>query len=162
SAGSKAWVAAVLTPFVLLGAWESYGGTDEVRQAIARRQLERSNSFRIHDARVFVGDGQVLERADVYLKNGKIVDVVEEGKNATEALSAFTTVEGAGKTVLPGLIDVHAHFGSPGVAMTQGFTEEMANWPQHAVRSYLYSGVTAAKSVGDVTDELLKLKHRIA
>src|SRR5262249_7470056 len=29
-------------------------------------------------------------------------------------------------------------------------------------RAYLYSGVTAVKSVGDATDGLLKLKHRIA
>ncbi len=162
SAGSKAWVAAVLTPFVLLGVWESYGGTDSVRQAIARRQLERSDSFRIHDVRVFVGDGRVFDRADVYLKNGAIVDVIEEGKTATEDASAYATIEGAGKTVLPGLIDVHAHFGAPGVVMTEGFTEEMANWPEHAVRSYLYSGVTAAKSVGDATDGLLQLKHRLA
>src|SRR5262249_21866632 len=35
SAGSKAWVAAVLAPFVLLGAWESYGGMKHVRQTIA-------------------------------------------------------------------------------------------------------------------------------
>src|SRR5262245_34195244 len=71
---SKAWVAAVLTPFLLLGAWESYRGTDSVRQAVAIRQMSRSTSFRIHGARVFVGDGQVFDRADVYFKNGKIVD----------------------------------------------------------------------------------------
>src|SRR5262245_36823960 len=44
SSGSKAWVAAVLAPFVLLGAWESYGGTSVVRDAIASRQSARSNS----------------------------------------------------------------------------------------------------------------------
>ena len=46
--------------------------------------------------------------------------------------------------------------------MSDGVDEEMQNWPDRAVRSYLYSGVTAAKSVGDVTDALLKLKHRLA
>jgi imidazolonepropionase-like amidohydrolase/ABC-type multidrug transport system permease subunit len=162
SSGSKAWVAAVLAPFVLLGAWESHSGSADVRQAIARRQLERSNNYRIHDVRVFTGDGPVLERADVYVKNGRIADVVEEGASTAEDDTSYITVEGAGKTLLPGLIDVHAHFGSPGVALTQGFTDDMAHWPERAVRSYLYSGVTAAKSVGDVTDELLKLKQRLA
>lgn len=80
SSGSKAWVAAVLAPFLILGAWESYAGTNHVRQAIAYRELARSNNWRVHDVRVFVGDGVVFERADVYLKNGKIIDVVEEGK----------------------------------------------------------------------------------
>jgi imidazolonepropionase-like amidohydrolase len=60
------------------------------------------------------------------------------------------------------LIDVHAHFGAPGIVATDGFGEDLSNWPEHAARSYLYSGVTAAKSVGDLTDDLLKLKHRLA
>jgi hypothetical protein len=162
SASSKIWVAAVLAPFIVLGAWESYGGTASVRQAIAYRQLMRSNNFRIHDARVFVGDGRVLERADVFLSNGKIVDVVEEGKGESQNPGTFTTIEAAGKTVLPGLIDVHTHFGASGIAVTEGFDQEMANWADHAIRSYVYSGVTGAKSVGDATDDLLKLKHRLA
>ena len=133
-----------------------------MRQAIAYRQLARSSSFRIHDVRVFVGDGQVVDRADVYLKNGKIVDVVEEGRSAAADSTSYTTIEGAGKTVLPGLIDIHAHFGSPGIAISDGFDQEMARWPERAARAYLYSGITAAKSVGDATDDLLKVKHRLA
>jgi imidazolonepropionase-like amidohydrolase/ABC-type multidrug transport system permease subunit len=162
SSTSKAWVAAVLAPFILLGAWESYGGTNDVRQAIAFRELARNNSFRVHDVRVFVGDGRVIDRADVYLKNGRIVDVVEDGKSSSENPASYAVIEGAGKTVLPGLIDIHAHFGASGITMSDGIDPEMANWPEHAARSYLYSGVTAAKSVGDPTDELLKLKHRIS
>jgi imidazolonepropionase-like amidohydrolase/ABC-type multidrug transport system permease subunit len=161
-ASSKAWVAAVLAPFLVLGAWETYGGNSAVREAIALRQLARSTSFRIHDARVFAGDGPVVDRADVFIRNGRIVDVVEEGRTSSENLSSYTTIEGAGKTVVPGLIDVHAHLGAAGIVMSEGFDQEMANWPEHAVRSYLYSGVTAAKSVGDATGDLLKLKHRLA
>jgi imidazolonepropionase-like amidohydrolase/ABC-type multidrug transport system permease subunit len=162
SPGSKAWVAAVLAPFVVLGAWESYGGTNNVRQAIAYRQFARGSSVRIHDVRVFIGDGRVIDRADVYLKNGTIIDVVEEGKSASGDSTSYLTIEGAGKTVLPGFIDVHAHFGSPGIAITDGLDQEMANWPEHATRAYLYSGVIAAKSVGDATDDLLKVKHGLA
>jgi imidazolonepropionase-like amidohydrolase/ABC-type multidrug transport system permease subunit len=162
NAKSKAWVAVVLVPFLFLGAWEIYGGTSKTRRDIAYRQMMRNNSFRIREVRVFVGDGQVLERADVYIRNGKIVDVVEEGKGAADSPSSFTTIEGAGKTLLPGLIDVHAHLGVSGVVMSEGRDEEMANWPEHAMKSYLFSGVIAAKSVGDVTDDLLKLKHRLA
>jgi imidazolonepropionase-like amidohydrolase/ABC-type multidrug transport system permease subunit len=160
---SKVWVAAVLAPFLILGAWENYGGTDKVRQSIAYRQLARSNSFRIHDARVFAGDGMVLERADVYVKNGKIEDVVEEGKSAAKDAKSYTTIEAAGKTLLPGFIDVHAHFGSPGIVLTEASdAQQLANWPEHAAGSFLFSGVTAAKSVGDATDQLLKLKHRLS
>jgi imidazolonepropionase-like amidohydrolase len=162
SAGSKAWIAAVLAPFLLLGVWESYGGTNNVKQAIAARELARSNSFRIHDVRVFVGDGRVIDRADVYLKNGKIVDVVEEGQTPADKPAYYSTIEAAGKTLLPGLIDVHTHFGASGVVMSEAPDQETTNWSEHAAASYLYSGVTAAKSVGDSTDDLLKLKHRLA
>jgi len=159
---AKAWIAAVIAPFVVLGVWESYAGTDSVRQSIAYRQLARSHNWHIHDVRVFVGDGRVFERADVYFKNGKIVDVVEEGGSQPPDGAAYTVVEGAGKTLLPGLIDVHAHFGASGITMSEGLDKEMMNWPLHAARSYLYSGVTAAKSVGDATDDLLKLRRRLA
>src|SRR5215471_13320630 len=126
SSGSKIWVAGVLLPFILLGSWETYAGTNAVQQAVSYRQLARSNNYRIHDARVFVGDGRVLDRADVYLKNGKIMDVVEEGQSAPADAGTYTAIEGAGKTLLPGLIDVHAHLFAPGVAASDGFDQEIA------------------------------------
>jgi imidazolonepropionase-like amidohydrolase/ABC-type multidrug transport system permease subunit len=158
---SKAWITAVLVPFLILGAWEIHAGTNSARQTIAYRQLGRSHNWRVHDVRVFVGDGQVLDQADVYVQNGKIVDVVEAGQPAPPDSASYSVIEGAGKTLLPGLIDVHAHFGASGITMSEGFDKEMTNWPGHAVRSYLYCGVTAAKSTGDVTADLLKVKHRI-
>ena len=159
---SKTWVAAALAPFLILGAWEIHGGTDNVRKEIAFRQLNRNHNWLIHDARVFVGDGPVLDRADVYIRNGKIVDVIEPAAAPPSDAGSYTVIEGAGKTVLPGLIDVHAHFGASGITMAEGMDKEMLNWPEHAVKAYLYSGVTAAKSTGDATDDLLKLKRRLA
>lgn len=159
---AKVWVAGVLAPFLVLGLWESYAGTNDVRQAIAYRQQARSNNWRIHDVRVFTGDGPIFDRADVYVKNGRIVEVVEEGQAVPADAASYSVIEGAGKTLLPGLIDVHAHFGASGIAISEGFDEEMARWPEHAARSYLFCGVTAAKSVGDAADELLELKHRLA
>ena len=38
--------------------------------------------------------------------------------------------------------------------------EEFSNWQEHAIKAYLYCGVTAVKSVGDATEELLKLRER--
>jgi imidazolonepropionase-like amidohydrolase/ABC-type multidrug transport system permease subunit len=159
---SRAWVVAALAPFLVLGAWEVHAGTDNVRKEIAFRQLNRNHNWLIHDVRVFIGDGPVLERADVYIRNGKIVEVIEEGKSAPADAALYTVIEGAGKTVMPGLIDVHAHFGASGITMAEGIDKEMLNWPEHAVKAYLYSGVVAAKSTGDSTDDLLKLKHRLA
>src|SRR5581483_10136114 len=126
----------------------------------AFRQLNRNHNWLIHDARVFIGDGPVLDRANVYIRNGKIVEVIDAASASPSPDGSYSLIEGAGKTVLPGLIDVHAHFGASGITMTEGLDKEMMNWPEHAVKAYLYSGVTAAKSVGDATDDLLKLKRR--
>jgi imidazolonepropionase-like amidohydrolase len=59
------------------------------------------------------------------------------------------TVEAAGKTILPGLIDVHVHLGAPG-----GFCPDMSKYDaeksmQRNLAAYLYSGVTTVRSVGD-------------
>src|SRR5262249_128915 len=68
-------------------------------------------------------------------------------------------IDAAGKTLMPGLIDVHVHLGSPG-----GFYENPADWAgveaqiDRELAAYLYSGVIAVRSVGDATDRILK--HR--
>jgi imidazolonepropionase-like amidohydrolase len=60
------------------------------------------NSFVIRDARVFDGD-KVIERANVAVQNGRITSV---GRNLSRDLPM---IDGKGKTVIPGLIDAHAH-----------------------------------------------------
>ena len=69
-------------------------------------------------------------------------------------------IDAAGKTVLPGLIDVHVHLGGPG-----GFYDDWSKYdPQKCyereLESYLYCGVTAVRSAGDKVDEMLKLREQ--
>jgi imidazolonepropionase-like amidohydrolase len=85
--------------------------------------------------------------------------VVPEGQSTAENRARFNVIEGAGKTMLPGLIDAHAHLGGPPV-ITGSMEEEFSNWQERAIKAYLYSGVTAVKSVGDATDDLLLLRER--
>src|SRR4029079_9404077 len=113
SGRSKVWVTAVLAPFLLLGVWESYQGGEARRQAITYREFMRNRNWRIHDVRVFVGDGPVVDRADVYVRNGKIDSVVTDAAQAPLDQASFETLEGAGKTLMPGLIDAHTHLGGP-------------------------------------------------
>ena len=59
-------------------------------------------------------------------------------------------IEAAGKTLLPGLIDVHVHLGgSPGGIFDNRRDSDHAEKTMHReLAAYLYSGVTAVKSVG--------------
>jgi imidazolonepropionase-like amidohydrolase len=61
------------------------------------------NAYAIVNARVFIGDGRVLERATVLIRDG-IIEAV--GENLTVPPDA-EVIEGKGLTVYPGFIDAH-------------------------------------------------------
>ena len=62
-------------------------------------------TFIIRDVRIFTGE-DVIARGNVLVKDGLIEAV---GDNAPSSLGDISTVNGAGKTILPGLIDAHIH-----------------------------------------------------
>lgn len=61
----------------------------------------------VRDVRVFDGE-RVVPRATVVLAGGRVVRVALPGEPA-EAPDGAVEVDGAGKTLLPGLIDAHTH-----------------------------------------------------
>jgi dihydroorotase len=66
----------------------------------------RQGTILIRGGRIFVGDGRVIESGAVLVRNGKIEEVFE-GVGPDPASLKAEAVEAAGKTVLPGFIDVH-------------------------------------------------------
>ena len=60
-------------------------------------------------ARVIVGDGRVLERAAFLVQADRFTAVGQQGSIAAPA--GAVRVDLAGRTVMPGLIDVHTHLG---------------------------------------------------
>lgn len=91
----------------------------------------------IQGATVLTGNGERLEGADVLMEGGRITAVGQ----GLEAPAGAVLVDGAGKWVTPGLIDVHSHLGvypSPGVRahsdgneMTGAVTAHV--WAEHSV-----------------------------
>ncbi|TDK20343.1 amidohydrolase [Luteimonas aestuarii] len=91
----------------------------------------------ITNATVLVGDGTRMDGADVLLQDGKVVQV---GRNLSAGADAVR-VDGTGKWVTPGIIDVHSHLGvypSPGT-VAHGDGNEMTSpvtaqvWAEHSV-----------------------------
>ena len=69
----------------------------------------------IRNATVLTGTGERLDGADVLMRDGRVVAV----GIALEAPADATRVDGSGKWITPGIIDVHSHLGvyaSPGVS----------------------------------------------
>ena len=160
-ASAKLWLAAVLTPFLLLGLWQVHARTGIAKTKVLNRQLARSDTFLIRGARIFVGDGKVIENGSVLARGGKIAEVYEGDGPDPKALNA-ETVEAAGKTILPSLIDAHMHLGAPG-----GFYPDMSKYATdksmlRSLAAYLYSGVTTVRSVGDGLDTILKVRSIVS
>jgi imidazolonepropionase-like amidohydrolase/ABC-type multidrug transport system permease subunit len=156
---AKFWVLIVLLPFLILGAYQAWSQHDLVKSRILSRELRRGQTWLIQNARIFVGNGKVIESGAILLKGGKIAEVYDGSFPTAKSLNA-EAVEAAGKTVLPGLIDVHVHLGGPG-----GFYDDWSKFDpeksaERELQSYLYCGVTAVRSAGDKVDDLLVLRQR--
>lgn len=158
-AAAKLWVLVVLLPFLFLGAYQAWSQHDLVKARILARELRRGQTWLIQNARIFVGNGKVIESGAVLVKNGKIAEIYDGSFPDAKTLNA-EPIDAAGKTVLPGLIDMHVHLGGPG-----GFYDDWSKFdPQKSaereLEAYLYCGVTAVRSAGDKVDDMLKLRER--
>jgi hypothetical protein len=159
---AKLWLLAVLGPFFVLGAWQMHARTNIAKAKVLGREIQRSRTALVRDARVFVGDGTVIDQASVLIKDGKIAEIYSGTAPDAKSLRA-DSIEAAGKTLLPGLIDVRVHLSLPGFPISdpayfqnldQNFDRELA--------AYLFSGVIAVKSVADQPDVVLKHQATIA
>lgn len=91
----------------------------------------------IRDATVLTGTGARLDEADVLMRDGRIVAVGRDLDAPADAVQ----VDGRGKWVTPGLIDVHSHLGvypTPGASAHSDGNEATAPttpnvWAEHSV-----------------------------
>jgi len=124
----------------------------------SRYQPIASSPVLITGATVLIGNGQRLNNADVLVEHGKITAVGPQ----LQAPDGAMRVDGRGKWVTPGLIDVHSHLGvypSPGMRahsdgneatapVTAQVWAEHSTWPQDP-------GFAAALAGGVTTLQLL-------
>ena len=154
------WVLAVLAPFLILGSYQTYS-RDHLRKAqILQRDLERSGTLLIQGPRIFIGNGPVIETGAVLVRNGIIAEVFNTRVLDPNPYKALV-IEGSGKTLLPGLIDVHVHLAAPAGLSELSQDFDMQKTMSRALAAYLYCGVTTVKSVGDPLDESMKLRGKM-
>ncbi len=107
-----------------------------------------------HDVRVFPAtDESMLDHQDVVVRDDRIVSIAPTGGALPEHAKV---IEGGDQTLLPGLIDFHAH-----LTGTASPPWKLA-WPDpdHSGQAYLYCGVTTVYDVAGDLDELAKLRKR--
>ncbi|MCR6702396.1 MAG: hypothetical protein NVV68_15150 [Dokdonella sp.] len=101
------WIAAIAIALAAAFAFDRRTRSSEPA-TVPEPAAEVSDAFVIRDARVFDGD-RVIERASVIVRSGRIEAVGAD----LPIPDGLPVVEASGRTLLPGLIDAHAHsFGS--------------------------------------------------
>ncbi len=157
---AKLWIAAVLAPFVLVGAYQLRTDQNIEKNKIYTRNLYRRSSVLFQNVRVFVGNGSLIEHGAVLIRNGKIAEVFGAPPRNTEELRA-EIIDEAGKTLMPGLIDMHVHIGAPGGVYSDAAKYADPTAGRRRLAAYLYSGITAVRSTGDLLHDSLELRKQI-
>lgn len=106
--------------------------------------------------------------ATVLIRGGTIVEVGDDG--AVDIPPGATVRDLSGSTLMPGLIDLHVHLGSPQlergedvgmVQMPRIILDTMRHAPD-ARRAYLHHGVTTVRSLGDEYAWIMELRQMLA
>ncbi|KOF11043.1 amidohydrolase [Planococcus glaciei] len=98
---------------------------------------------------LYTGTGEKLTQSAIVVEDGKIVAT---GQEAVQ-MAASETIDGKGKTILPGLFDMHIHLGMDGVAdpfaeMAKETQASSAYRHQANAVKQLQSGVTSVRNLG--------------
>ncbi|HVA88080.1 MAG TPA: amidohydrolase family protein [Candidatus Saccharimonadales bacterium] len=107
----------------------------------------------LRDVRVVDGRGIRAERADVLLRDGRIA-IVSDGRLPSDATAGAEIVDLPGRTIVPGLMNAHAHVCLDGSSPDPKAILRTETQAENAVRSAarllraLQSGVTAIRDVG--------------
>jgi imidazolonepropionase-like amidohydrolase len=97
-----------------------------------------SRATLIRNATLLTAAGPVIRNGSILLRNGKIVAV---GANVTPPADGADVIDGTGKYVTPGIIDIHSHTGdypAPGVSAhsdgNEATSPNTANvWAEHSI-----------------------------
>lgn len=110
-----------------------------------------AQSLVITNARIIVGNGQVIERGSVVVANGRIASLAAGVPNTP----GVPTLDARGMTVMPGFIDAHRHI-IPGEAGRWLEQEAAAR-----MQEFLEAGYTTLMSGGGPVPGIVQLKERI-
>src|SRR6266481_1042999 len=113
----------------------------------------------LRGGRIFDGTGAPVREGTLVIERNKIVKILPAG--ATDWPKDAQVIDVSGKTVLPGLIDLHTHLTYPlaetdfGVGMNEA---DATLRGAEKLRYFLESGVTSVRDVGSQGDVPFRLK----
>ncbi len=130
------------------------GCARETRPLVARNASTVPTLIR----NVAIFDGLAATRTpprDVLLERGRITRIAPPG---TLAPADALTIDGAGLTLLPGLIDMHGHVNQSSAPVWTGAMPD----PERNMQSYLYCGVTTVLDPADLATQAFARRDAVA
>jgi len=107
----------------------------------------------MENAAVIIGDGTLLDSASLLYRNGRIEAVTASEAADFDLPDDLTVIDLAGKTIMPAMIDAHAHLGYEAFTSWGADNYSRENLLGHLQR-YAYYGFSAVFSAGSDPDEL--------
>ena len=127
------------------------------RPQLVRRPASPPPALWLHDVAVLdVVSGARAPGRDVLVRGERIEAIEPTGTRAAPA--GAEVIEGAGATLLPGLVDAHSHV----------YSDPSPPWqlelpdPEWVLRSYLYCGVTTVFDAADASGDAFERRERVA
>ncbi len=109
----------------------------------------------IHDVSVFTAtSNELLAHQDVLVDRGLIAAMTPTADAPKDAV----VIDGRGKTLLPGLVDMHVHTTA---SSAPPWYLSVPN-PEHSLQAHLYAGVTAVADVGGAAEDLRNERRHLA
>lgn len=104
----------------------------------------------ISNARVIVGDGDVIDRGSIVIQGGRIASVSE----GPAADSELPVLDAEGLTAMPGFVDAHRR-------VIRGDPDEWMEGAPARMQEYVAAGFTTLFSLGDPLEPALELRSRL-
>lgn len=120
-------------------------------------------SIVLRGGRIFDGTGVAVREGSVVIERNKITKILPAG--ATDWPKDARVLDVAGKTVMPGLIDLHTHLTYPETQEDFGRAISESDATLRAVeklRYFVESGITSIRDVGSQGDVPFRLKEWVA
>ena len=119
-----------------------------------------AQNLTITNARIIDGNGGVIPRGSVVVRDGRIISVSQGAPQGASGAGAGRTIDAKGMTVMPGFIDDHRHIiagAFPGPNPDQWMKDEAA--PR--MQEFLDAGFTTVQSCGDPVAQIVDLQKRL-